>query len=247
MKLIKSLWYGVLWLRQIVFVVYISILTMVLAILTVICGLLRLPIGIKLIPAKVWSILARWGLLIFLWLRVKTEGREHLLDEPCVYVCKHQSSWETVVFHGLMHNICFVLKEELLRIPIFGQGLKAVDSIPIDRKQSLKSFKKVLLMGKERLKSGLSIVIFPEGTRVPVGKYPKFHKTAITLAKSSGAMIVPVAHNSGKFWPNKAGLIKPGVVTLSFGQAVSPADLGVDELNEYCYQWINDKVKAIGG
>ncbi|WP_440994198.1 lysophospholipid acyltransferase family protein [Cysteiniphilum litorale] len=247
MNLIKGLWYGILWLRQIIFVVYVLVLTTVLATLTVVLGILRLPIGIRLIPAKVWSILTRWGLVIFLWLRVKTEGQENLLKEPCVYVCKHQSSWETVVFHGLLNNVCFVLKEELLKIPVFGQGLKAVDSIPIDRKQSLKSFKKVLQMGKERLKSGLSIVIFPEGTRVPVGQYPKFHKTAITLAKSSGAMVVPVAHNSGKFWPNKAGLIKPGIVTLSFGQAVSPSDLGVDELNEYCYQWINDKVKAIGG
>ena len=247
MKIIKSLWYGILWLRQIVFVLYITILTMLLATLTVIFGLLRLPIEIRLIPAKVWSTLARWGLTYFLWLRVKIEGREHLLNEPCVYVCKHQSSWETVVFYGLIDNICFVLKEELLKIPVFGQGLKAVNSIPINRKQSLKSFKRVLLMGKERLNAGLSIVIFPEGTRVPVGKYPKFHKAAITLAKSSGAMIVPVAHNSGKFWPNKVGLIKPGVVTLSFGQAVSPNELEVDELNEYCYQWINDKVKTIGG
>ncbi|WP_100550590.1 lysophospholipid acyltransferase family protein [Caedibacter taeniospiralis] len=247
MKLVRLLWHSVLWVRQIIFVVYMAILTIVLASVTVMLGVLRLPIRVKLIPAKVWSVLIRSGLVIFLWLRVKVEGKENLLSEPCVYVCKHQSSWETVVFHGMLHNICFVLKEELLGVPVFGHGLKAVDSIPIDRKQSLKSFKKVLQMGKARLQSGLSIVIFPEGTRVPVKSYPKFYKTAITLAKSTGAMIVPVAHNSGRFWPNKAGLIKPGVVTLSFGPAISPSELGIDELNEHCYQWINDKVKSIGG
>lgn len=247
MKLIIFLWHCLLWLRQIIFVVYVAILTIILSSVTVFLGLLRLPVNIRLIPAKLWSTLIHLGLIAFLWLRVKTDGRENLLNESCVYVCKHQSSWETVMFHGLLHNICFVLKEELLRVPLFGQGLKAVDSIPIDRKKSLKSFKKVLRMGKERLQSGLSIVIFPEGTRVPAGNYPKFYKTAITLAKSTGAMIIPIAHNSGKFWPHKAGLIKPGVITLSFGEAISPNELGIDELNKYCYQWINDKVKSLGG
>ncbi|WP_116963263.1 lysophospholipid acyltransferase family protein [Fastidiosibacter lacustris] len=247
MKLIRALWHGVLWLRQIIFVIYIALLTFILALITVILSLLCLPIRIRLIPAQIWSTLMRWGLVIFLWLRVRIEGEENLLKEPCIYICKHQSSWETVILHGLLHNICFVLKEELLNIPLFGQALKVVDSIPIDRKQNLKSFKKILQMGKERLHSGLSIVIFPEGTRVAIGNYPKFHKTAITLAKSTGAMVVPVAHNSGCFWPNKAGLIKPGLVTLSIGQAISSSELNIDELNNYCYQWINDKVKQIGG
>ncbi|WP_119343780.1 lysophospholipid acyltransferase family protein [Facilibium subflavum] len=247
MKILKCLWHGVLWLRQIIFVLYMAVITVVLASITTLLGFLRLPMRIRLIPAKIWSTLAHWGIFFFLWIHVRIKGRENVPNKPCVYVCKHQSSWETVVFHALLYNACFVLKQELLRIPFFGQGLKAVGSIPIDRKQSFKSFKKILQMGKARLGLGLSIIIFPEGTRVPKGHYPKFHRTAMMLAKSTGAAIVPVAHNSGVCWPNRAGLIKPGRITLCFGEVIASDDFSVDELNQHCYQWINDTVKSLGG
>ena len=247
MNLVKLPWYAILWVRQIVFLIYVTIVTVILALLTFILFLLRLPINIRLTPAWLWSKLVYLGLVVLMWLTVKVEGKNNISKQACVYVCKHQSSWETVMFHGVLFKICFVLKQELLNIPFFGQGLRGVESIPIDRKQNLKSFKKILQMGKARLKSGLSIVIFPEGTRAPVGRYPKFHKTAITLAKSCGANVVPVAHNSGVFWPNRAGLIKPGQITLCFGEAIDTKNMTIDELNEKCHHWINDKVKSIGG
>lgn len=247
MKLLSLLWSCILWFRQGVFVCYMVILTTILASLAIFFNLLHLPIYIKIFPAKLWSMLIRWGMLIFLWLHVKIEGQENLSKKPCVYICKHQSAWETIILHGVLHNICFVLKEELLKIPLFGTGLKAIDSIQIDRKKNLQSLKKILKIGKKRLNAGLSIVIFPEGTRVNIGEYPKFHKTATLLAKSTNSTIIPIAHNSGKFWPNKSGLIKPGTITLSFGKRISANEFFVDELNQYCYQWINEKVKTIGG
>jgi 1-acyl-sn-glycerol-3-phosphate acyltransferase len=177
---------------------------------------------------------------------VKVEGKENIPKVSCVFICKHQSSWETVVFHGLIPRVCFVLKQELLKIPFFGQGLKAVNSIAIDRSKNLKSFRKVLSNGRTRLKDGLNIVIFPEGTRVPTGHYPRFHRTAMILAKSTGANVLPVAHNSGIFWPNKMGLIKPGCIVIRFGKVISSKNLGIDELNQYCYNWINNEVKNLG-
>ncbi|MFZ9036212.1 MAG: lysophospholipid acyltransferase family protein [Francisellaceae bacterium] len=244
----KWIWWSVLWLRQILFYVYMVVITVVMASLTVICYFLRLPLRVRLFMSYSWSNLARLGCFIFLWQRLRVLNRKNVLRaEPCVYIVKHQSSWETMILHGFLYHICFVLKQELLRIPFLGWGLKAVDSIPIDRSQNLKSFKKVIAAGKDRLELGLSIVIFPEGTRVAAGQYPKFHKTAMSLAKSTGAKVVPVAHNSGLCWPRKFGLIKPGSITLSFGEMVSPKEMTIDELNSHCYQWINTEVKRLGG
>ena len=248
MKLLTFLWHGVLWFRQVIFLVYMVIVTIVLAMATIVFGCLKMPLIIRLFPAKLWSILVYWGMFFILWLSFKTRGKENISKQPCVYLSKHQSSWETMIFHGLLPKACFVLKKELLAIPLFGQGLRFVESIPINRSQSLQSFKTVLQNGKNRLKKGLSIVIFPEGTRVAAGSYPKFHRTAMTLAKSTGAKVIPVAHNSGCYWPNKPGLIKPGSITICFGPAISPDKFNnINELNDYCYHWINNKVKALGG
>ncbi len=246
MNILKLIWYAFLWLRQIVFVLYMAVITIILASVTILLYLCKAPIKVRLMTAWTWSKLAYLGMVVLLWLRIKVEGKENIPPTSCVFICKHQSSWETVIFHGLIPRACFVLKQELLKIPFFGQGLKAVDSIAIDRSQNLKSFKKILQNGKARLKDGLNIIIFPEGTRVPVGRYPKFHRTAMMLAKSTGADVLPVAHNSGKFWPNKAGLIKPGCVVIRFGEVVSSKDFDVDALNEHCYNWINDEVKKLG-
>ena len=247
MYLIKYAWWAVLWMRQILFLLYLIFITSILAIFVITFGLMRLPSSVRRSPAILWSFMCRCGMFFILWMKIKVINKGAANDSPCVYICKHQSSWETIVFHSLIPKICFVLKQELLSIPLFGQGLKYADSIPIDRSQSLKSFKKVLKIGKDRLNSGVSIVIFPEGTRVPVGRYPKFHKTAITLAKSTNARVVPVAHNSGVCWPNKIGLIKPGFVTISFGEPVNPSEYTINELNQHCYDWINNQVKQFGG
>ena len=247
MKLLRVMFRLLLWARQSVFVVYMLIISIIFALSVVILGICRAPLSWRLAMPTTWSKLSRFGILVLLQLRVRIEGGENTLKQPCVYVAKHQSAWETIVFHGLMPKIAFVLKKELLKIPLFGRGLQAADSIPIDRAQSLKSFKNVLSAGKDRLARGMRIVIFPEGTRVPVGRYPKFHKTAMTLAKSTGALIIPVSHNSGVFWPRKFGLIKPGVITLTYGEPIDPKNYTVDELNDYCYEWINERVKKIGG
>ena len=153
-----------------------------------------------------------------------------------------------MVFQGLLPRSCFILKKELLTIPLFGHGLQFIESIPISRSQSVKSFKEVLKSGKNRLEKNLNVIIFPEGTRVASGSYPKFHKAATALAKSTKAKIIPIAHNSGCYWPNKLGLIKPGSITIYFGPAISPDTFNnINELNSYCYNWINNEVRTLGG
>ena len=166
-----------------------------------------MPLAIRLFPAKLWSIMIYSGMFCILWLSFKIIGQKNISKRPSVYLSKHQSPWETMIFHGVLPKACFVLKKELLAIPIFGQGLQFVDSIPINRKQNLQSFRSVLNNGKICLQRGLSIIIFPEGTRVDIQSYPKFYKTAIRLVQLTGAEIILVAHNSGYYWPKKMGLL----------------------------------------
>ena len=224
-----------------------DIVFFILTIVTILLSALHCPNNIVLIPAYVWSKLMRWGLFFIMWLNIKVIGKDFRGINNCIYVCKHQSAWETIILHGLLFNICFVLKEELTKIPLFGSGLKAVKSIPIQREKNINSFKKILRIGKKNIASKINIVIFPEGTRVDVGTYPKFHKTAIQLAKLTKSKIIPIAHNSGLFWPNKIGLIKPGCVKIVFGSPLETKDHSVDILNDNCYKWITDTVKKIGG
>ena len=147
------------------------------------------------------------------------------------------------VFYSILPNSCFVLKKELLNIPLLGKGLKCIDSIPINRNKHLKSFKDVLKFGKNRLLKGLNIIIFPEGTRVKPGMYPKFHKTAISLARITNTTIILVAHNSGLYWPNYLHIIKPGCVTIHFCKAILPNKFkNTEELNNYCHKTINNTV-----
>lgn len=246
MKLLRFLWQCLLWYRQITFMIYMIIITVVLATITILFGCLRMPLTIRLFPAKLWSIMVYSGMFFILWLSFKIIGKKNISKKPSVYLSKHQSSWETMIFHGVLPRTCFVLKKELMAIPIFGQGLQFVDSIPINRKQSLQSFRAVLQNGKNCLHRGLSIVIFPEGMRVDIQSYPKFHRTAMRLVKSTGAKIIPVAHNSGCYWPKKTGLIIPGSITICFGPAISPDKFyNINELNDCCYHWINNKVKML--
>lgn len=112
---------------------------------------------------------------------------------------------ETFVFYGLVHDCCFVMKQELLEKPIFGKTNIFAEAIGVDRSKGLSAIKKVLEDGKDRIENkNLSIIIFPEGTRVPVGEYPKFHRSAMKLAKVSNVPIIPVAHNFWSiFWSQK--------------------------------------------
>lgn len=138
----------------------------------------------------------------------KNDGKENIPNYPCIYVSKHQSMLETFVFYGLVRNCCFVMKQELLEKPIFGKANTFAEAIGIDRSNGLSAIKKVLEDGKDRVENkNLSIVIFPEGTRVPVGEYPKFHRSAMKLATVTNIPIIPVAHNFGVYFGRKKAIL----------------------------------------
>jgi len=212
-------------------------------------GVLGASLKVRLFVCWIWSCLYRLGTLVILQIFVKIEGKENIPDYPCIYVSKHQSMLETFVFYGLVNDCCFVMKQELLEKPIFGKTNQFAEAIGVDRSKGVSAIKKVIEDGKDRVKNKkLSIIIFPEGTRVPVGEYPKFHRSAMKLASVTGVPIIPVAHNFGVYFGRKKGdFVKPGIARMSFGKAIDPKDYSVAELTDMCYDIINEKTKSFGG
>jgi len=150
---------------------------------------------------------------------------EHIPDAPCVVVAKHQSTWETAQLPLVLPIFAWVLKKELMYIPLFGWALYALDAIAIQRSNPREALKQVNALGLQTLKSGRSVVIFPEGTRSAVGVTGNYQPSAMMLAKKAEVAILPVAHNAGICWPKGTILKYPGTITLRILPPISAADV----------------------
>ena len=185
-----------------------------------------------------WAHAVMWWLKVTCNLRYEVTGREHIPATPSIILAKHQSAWETIALQSIFPPQVWVLKRELLMIPFFGWGLWAVGSIPIDRSSGREALKKLVSHGKDRLKRGLWVVIFPEGTRMAPGVRGKYHVGGAWLASHTETAVVPVAHNAGRFWRKNSILKYPGVIQVVIGQPINTAGLKPDAVNKQVEEWI---------
>jgi 1-acyl-sn-glycerol-3-phosphate acyltransferase len=185
------------------------------------------------------------------WLRVtcnithKISGLENLPSTPSIILSKHQSAWETLAFQAIFPEQSYVMKRELLWIPIFGWGLAMSSPIAIDRSAGRDSLKKLVKKGKDRLNKGLWVVIFPEGTRKSPGERGKYHIGGAWLATHTNTQIVPVAHNAGKFWAKNSFIKKAGVIQLHIGLPIQAAGLKADAANHLTEAWIEAEMLVL--
>ena len=193
-----------------------------------------------------WALIVLWLLRVLCGIRMEVRGAENIPQEPCVVLCKHQSAWETIALQKVFPPQVWVLKRELLWLPFFGWGLVMTSPIAIKRSDGREAMKQLLKQGKERLKMGFCVVIFPEGTRIPYGQRSKYKMGGAMLASSSGAAAVPVAHNAGKLWGRNSFLKRPGVITMSIGVPLETAGLKADEINQRVEAWIEAEVERLG-
>ena len=187
------------------------------------------------------------------WLRiccgvkVRVTGRENLPTEGSyVVISNHQSEWETLYFQLLIRPQAVVLKQELLRIPLFGWALALLKPIALDRSKRRGALKQLLEQGKARLAEGIPLLIFPQGTRLPVGELGKLNKGGSMLAVSSEVPIVPVAHNAGLYWPGKSFIKYPGTVEVAVGPAIATKGRTVDEVHAESTSWLEAKMREQG-
>lgn len=169
-----------------------------------------------------WNRMVNWLLRHIAGIRYEVRGREHLPPGACIVAAKHQSAWDTMVFHTLLDDPALVLKRELLRIPIYGWYAKKVGMIPVDRKAGPSALREMLRAAKACAQAGRPIVIFPEGTRVAPGERRRIQSGVAALYDRLDLPVVPVALNSGLFWGRRAFLKRPGLIVLEFCEPIPP-------------------------
>jgi len=233
--------------RSTLFAIYGAIATLLLAPLVIIAALALGGIwGYH--AGRMWRLSIQWGVEHLLGIRPRVIGLENMPQEPCVILSKHQSAWETMTLQDYVPKgayCVFVLKKELLRVPLIGWGLGAMKMISIDRSAGKEALDKVVEQGRERLGSGFYVIIFPEGTRVAPGTTKRYKAGGAYLATRVGCKVVPVAHDAGEFWPRQAFVKRPGTVTLSIGPAFDATGLSEAEVNRRTEEWIEAEMRRI--
>lgn len=151
-------------------------------------------------------------------------GAENLPRGPAIIAAKHQSAWDTLVFHVLLGDPVYVLKRELTRVPLFGWYLRKAGNIAIDRSAGLRAIRTMLPAVDRALAEGSQVIVFPEGTRTAPGEHAPYQPGIAALYGRAEAAVVPVALNSGLFWGRRGFRKRPGVITLEVLPAM-PAGL----------------------
>ncbi len=195
--------------------------------------------------ASYWAHLTMFLLKVTCNVGFEVRGRENIPNHPSIILCKHQSAWETIALQVIFPPQIWVLKRELLYIPIIGWAWWALSAIPINRSAGRESLKKLISHGKDRLAKGLWVVIFPEGTRIAYGKRGKYHMGGALLATQTQTTVVPVAHNAGLFWPKNAFFKTPGTIILSIGKPIDTAGMKADVLNKQVEDWIEAEIPKL--
>ncbi len=192
-----------------------------------------------------WAHLMLFLLRVICGIRYRVIGAEHIPQTPSIVLSKHQSAWETLAFQQIFPPQVWVLKKELLLVPFFGWGLAMTSPIAINRSSKKAALKQIVEQGKDRLKRGFWIVVFPEGTRIAPGKKGRYGIGGAWLATHTGAPVVPVAHNAGHFWGKNALIKRPGTITVSIGAPIDPAGMEPGELNASVESWIETEMTHI--
>ena len=206
------------------------------------------------LPAKLrHRIIIYWTYFGIFWLRItcgvkhKLIGVENIkqISGPVVVMSKHQSTWETLYLQGLFFPACTILKRELMRIPFFGWGLWGLNAIGIDRANPRLALKQVKEGSIDRISRGYNIIVFPEGTRIPTGARGKYARSGADIAINNNVSIVPVAVNSGYFWPPKKFNKVPGEISVVVGPKISPENKTSRELSEEVENWIENQMSVL--
>jgi len=225
------------------FTVFLFVWTFLYAIpFVIVCSVL--PFRRRFPLARGWAASLLWVLKWSCGLDYRVEGEP--LPAGChVALWKHSSSWETIAMMVVFPRQVWVLKRELLWIPVVGLAVRQMHAIAIDRKSGHTAVAQVIEQGKDRLAEGDWVMIFPEGTRMPAGVTRRYGVSGTLLAGEAGALIVPVAHNAGHYWPRRGLMKKPGTVRVVVGAPVRAAGREARELNQEIQAWVEETVKEL--
>jgi 1-acyl-sn-glycerol-3-phosphate acyltransferase len=181
-----------------------------------------LPPRAMLTVAQWWANATLFLMRVVCNIKVEFRGVEKIPNGPLLIVAKHQSFWETFVLPGFFNRPIFILKRQLMQIPVFGQFLVKTGMIAIDRNAGVKALLDMTRRAREAVRSGKQLVIFPEGTRRAPGAPPDYKPGVVALYEGLGLPCVPLALNSGVFWPRRSLRRLPGTIVVEFLEPIPP-------------------------
>jgi 1-acyl-sn-glycerol-3-phosphate acyltransferase len=190
------------------------------------------PYSTQFAIARTWARMQFWVLEKVCGLTFTVEGRERIPAGNHIVMSNHTSAWETIAQFLIFPPQVWVLKRELLWIPLIGWGLKLLRPISINRGAGHRAVNQVIEQGKERLAAGLWIIIFPEGTRVVAGETRKYGVSGALLATETGKFVVPLSHNAAEFWVRRGIVKKAGTIQVVIGEPIPAAGKDPRELND---------------
>lgn len=176
--------------------------------------------------ARAYGRSSLWLLRVICGIKVEWRGREKMPKGACIVACKHQSLWETFALFAFLDEPVLILKRELTWIPLLGWQFRKAGMIPIDRSGRASAIRRMAALARSELARGRKLVIFPEGTRRPPDAEPRYKSGVAFLYGETGAACVPVALNSGLFWPRRSLNLRPGTVLV---EVLDPIPSGLDK------------------
>ncbi len=205
------------------------------------------PHEIRFKVAVAWAKVVMHSVRVLCRLDFVVEGRENISSSAAVYLLKHSSAFETIAEIMIFPRQTWVLKRELMWVPIFGWAMMLLKPIAIDRGGGRRAVNQVVRLGKERLSEGVNVMIFPEGTRVRHGESRRYGMSGAALAGGANVPIIPVAHNAGLFWPRRGVMKHPGTITFVIGEPVYVGGRDIREVNAEVQDWIEAEVAKMPG
>lgn len=232
-----------IWLRSFLFTAFLFFSIVPYALAVILTGLVSGTLQYSV--ARHWATTNLRMLRKICGLTYTIEGVENLPRQNCVVYIKHQSVFETILPFTIFPFQSFVLKRELMWVPILGWALKFIEPIAINRSAGGTAVKQVVRQGRDRLAQGRWIIIFPEGTRMAPGRTRKYGVSGALLATDTGRPVLPIAHNAGDFWRRRGLRKRAGTIHVVIGPPIDPVNKTPAEVNQLAQAWIESTMGRI--
>lgn len=233
------------WVRSLLYTALLFACTLAFGVVVLIAAMLPLSLEQRYTIPRYWGLFHTWLARVVCGLDYVVEGQENLPAGPFVSLWKHSSTWDTLAQMFVVPPASWLLKREVLWIPVVGWAVRTYKPIAIDRRAGHSAVNQVVSQGRERLAAGMGVIVYPEGTRMPPGQTRKYGVSGALLAIDTGVPIVPIAHNSGYLWRRRSLLKRAGKIYVVIGRPIDTKGLDARQVNEQAQQWVESTIRDI--